>query len=184
MTDFTDVGDFHRKFDLHTSDGDAGEVPVPKELVEFRLKFLKEELQEFEEGAEVWDHAQMFDALIDLVYVALGTAHLFGYPWDNGWRMVQEANMAKVRSTGDADPLSKRGSSFDVVKPPGWKPPDIASLLLSYGFKLPTATTNCPGCGKSFEDSGTTCGPRPALQGPPGTTWCSLKGDWVSAPPA
>lgn len=135
MSDFTDVGDFHRKFGLHTSDGlgEPGEVPVPAELIEFRIDFLHEELREFVEGVEQWDHAQMFDALIDLVYVALGTAHLLGYPWQQGWDLVQGANMQKVRAAKDGSD-SRRGSSFDVVKPEGWTAPDIGGLLKDFGF--------------------------------------------------
>lgn len=180
MTDFSDVGDFHRKFGLHTSDDRPGPTGAEDntELMLFREKFLTEELAEFAEGLAEGDHAKMFDALIDLVYVALGTAHLLGYPWQQGWDKVQEANMAKVRAKADGSD-SKRGSSFDVVKPPGWTPPDIESLLLSYGFKERVPSKNCPGCGKDLADEATTCGPRPLLQSPPGKRlWCSLEGDW------
>lgn len=130
MTNFTDVGEFHRKFNLPVST--EGEVrELPPELLSFRLKFLKEELREFELAMPTWtteaDHAQMFDALIDLVYVAMGTAHLLGYPWERGWELVQAANMKKIRAKKASE--SKRDSSWDVVKPPGWQPPDIEDLI-------------------------------------------------------
>lgn len=143
MSDFTDVGDFHRKFGLHTSDDGPGPVPIDEDLLNFRVGFLKEELKEFEEAVEEGDHAKAFDALIDLNYVSLGTAHMMGYPWQEGWDMVQHANMKKQRAAADASD-SKRGSSFDVVKPPGWLPPDIDQLLDGYGFG-PLVFT-CPGC--------------------------------------
>lgn len=80
-----------------------------------------------------FNHEGSFDALIDLVYVALGTAHILGYPWQEGWDLVQKANMAKVRAKPDGSD-SLRHSSFDVVKPEGWTAPDIAGLLRQRGW--------------------------------------------------
>ena len=128
MSNFSDVGDFHEKFGLHRSDTEAGLQRVSNDLLDFRKKFLQEELDEFNRGLEEGDEAEMFDALLDLVYVAMGTAHLLGYPWQQGWEAVQAANMAKVRASKDGKD-SKRGSSWDIVKPAGWTPPDIRSLV-------------------------------------------------------
>lgn len=137
-----DVGDFHRKFGLPTSDHhEAGPRDVTPELLTYRMDFMQEELNEFTEAATLidWDHgpsleehALMFDALVDLVYVALGTAHFLGYPWRDGWDEVQRANMAKERATSPEQ--STRNSSFDVVKPDGWTPPDIGAVLRRAGF--------------------------------------------------
>lgn len=149
-SNFDDVGRFHTKFNLPVSQGKP--IEVPEELLLFRLKFMLEELLEFTEavGYELYwdevyghqfiqnepavevDHAKAFDALIDEVYVVLGTAHLFGYPWQEGWAEVQAANMAKARATDDSQ--SERGGSFDVIKPPGWVAPDIAGLLAEGGW--------------------------------------------------
>jgi len=138
-TNFGDVGDFHRQFDLHASDEGPGPVldmqdEATMDLLGFREKFLSEELDEFTEGLDELDHAKMFDALLDLVYVAMGTAHLLGYPWQEGWEAVQAANMSKVRASKDGSD-SKRGSSFDVVKPLDFQPPDIAKVLERHGFE-------------------------------------------------
>lgn len=138
MSNFRDVGDFHEKFGLDFVEssspcGYTGPTPWDAELLEFRKKFLQEELAEFIEGMDEYDHAKMFDALLDIVYVAMGTAHLLGYPWEEGWRRVQKANMAKVRAAADGSD-SKRSSSFDVVKPEGWQAPDIEGLLRDWGW--------------------------------------------------
>lgn len=142
---FDDVGMFHAKFDLHRVDEYArmgsvvlpesgiGPQPVDTDLLEFRTRFLEEELTEFKEGCAQGDDAKMFDALLDLVYVAMGTAHILGYPWNAGWDLVQAANMAKQRAAADGSD-SKRGSRWDVVKPAGWEPPDIDGLLREHGF--------------------------------------------------
>lgn len=151
-SNFDDVGDFHEKFGLdNTTHQDIGpRTYLDESIIPFRLKFMVEELLEFcdavgyhiimEDGQvrfvktrDTIHHAEAFDALIDLVYVAMGTAHFLGYPWQMGWRLVQRANMAKVRAQKDASD-SKRGSSFDVVKPEGWTPPDIGRLLRRVGF--------------------------------------------------
>lgn len=138
MSNYADVGNFHLKFGLPAfevgPDTDNTHEEY-KEMLRFRFRFLLEELEEFAVGADKNDHAQMFDALLDLVYVALGTAHLLGYPWQDGWNLVQKANMAKMRASGADDPLSKRKNSLDVVKPEGWIPPDISGLLKKYGFE-------------------------------------------------
>ena len=132
-SDFDDVGDFHEKFGLdNVTHHGAGQRDVDESLMNFRIKFMREELDEFEGAYEIGDEAGMFDALMDLVYVAMGTAHLKGYPWHSGWAEVQRANMAKVRAASDGRD-SKRSSPWDVVKPPGWTPPDVQGVLLRTG---------------------------------------------------
>lgn len=137
---FANVGAFHEKFGLpHYNVIDKPQA-LDAETQKFRSEFLQEELSEYEgavnalalvseedEYREVL-LAAAFDALIDLVYVALGTAHLHGFPFDEGWFRVQEANMAKVRAQPDGSD-SKRGSSLDVVKPDGWKAPNLVDLV-------------------------------------------------------
>lgn len=136
---FEDVGVFHLKFGLPYILDDVrspgvGPQEISDELMEYRTKFMQEELDEFVEASETMDHAKMADALIDLVYVAMGTAHMFGYPWQSLWDEVQRANMAKQRATSAEQ--STRGTTFDVVKPEGWTPPRVESILRSVGFEL------------------------------------------------
>ena len=137
-SNFDDVGDFHEKFDLPnvTHASVAGPMDMPADLLDFRLKFLKEELQEFSTAMSDGDEAGAFDALIDLVYVAMGTAHLLGFPWQQGWDLVQAANMAKVRAASAEHSAANtgRGHASDVVKPDGWQPPDIVGLLRKHGW--------------------------------------------------
>lgn len=151
-SEFGDVGNFHLKFGLPVSEDKPQNVS--RELWKFRLNFLLEELMELMEAvggrfvvdenhelvridiveSQPIDHPQAFDSLIDLVYIAYGTAHLAGYPWHQGWAEVQEANMAKERAAIDGS-NSKRGSSFDVVKPEGWRAPEIDRLLWVRGWR-------------------------------------------------
>ncbi len=117
---FKDIRDFHVKFGLQY-DGPPRELP--EDVKAFRWKFLNEELNEYKQGLLDNDIEQQFDALIDLVYVALGTAYLSGFPFEKGWDIVQACNMAKVKA-GPNGEGSKRGSPHDVIKPEGWQGPE------------------------------------------------------------
>ncbi len=122
---FGDVGEFHDRFGLGTF-GTVRPGALPPDVFKFRQDFMEEELQEHNLAHTSLDRDALLalDALVDLVYVALGTAHLMGIDFNAHWRLVHEKNMQKERASGAADPRSKRGHSLDVVKPVGWTPPD------------------------------------------------------------
>lgn len=147
----------------NTTHGVIGVREVPDDVLAYRLNFILEELTEtmralgghFEpefEPPEINDgvpglvglkivipgdnkvnHAEAFDGLLDMAYVIFGTAHFLGYPWQQGWRLVQRANMSKVRAAGDGSD-STRGHALDVIKPEGFQPPNIARLLARMGW--------------------------------------------------
>lgn len=123
-TNLQDVLDFHNKFQVPMAT-----VPsfLDPRAHEFRVNFLHEELKEFEDSYNENDLAGCADALVDLVYIALGTALLMGIPWQQVWDRVQLANMTKRLAKPDGSD-SKRGNPLDVVKPPGWVGPDHSSL--------------------------------------------------------
>lgn len=119
-----DVVAFHEKFGINY-DGPPRELP--HDIATFRMQFLDEELREYMDAVASHDLEKQFDALIDLVYVALGTAHLQGFQFRRGWKRVQQANMAKVRA--NSENKSTRHATFDIVKPPCWVPPTLKDLL-------------------------------------------------------
>jgi predicted HAD superfamily Cof-like phosphohydrolase len=100
-------------------------------MQEFRIQFLLEEVLEYKEAVEEGNLEKAFDSLIDLVYVAIGTAYLQGLPFVEGWERVHRANMAKVRAERPSD--SARGTAYDVVKPAGWVAPDLSDLVEDCG---------------------------------------------------
>lgn len=141
-----DVQEFHEKFGL-AYNGPPRSLPVG--LQRFRTKFLKEELKEYTDAVDELskflkdpspsfdDEAahkleKMLDALVDLLYVLLGTAYLHGFGpiFRTAWRRVHRANMSKIRVDSKAN--SKRKSEFDVVKPPGWQPPTMRDLVATH----------------------------------------------------
>jgi predicted HAD superfamily Cof-like phosphohydrolase len=151
-----DIAAFHTKFEL-AYDGPPKELKPDMGL--FRIGFLIEELAEYCQASgytnlarslnelhenvkkesrwlvkqsEIRNIEKQFDSLIDLVYVALGTSYLHGFDFDEGWRRVQVANMAKVRVRNTQD--STRKSKFDVIKPKGWTPADLSDLVVEVPY--------------------------------------------------
>lgn len=144
---FGDVVAFHEKFDLayhgkpRSLDGVLDDVGA--NLYDFRVKFNKEESDEYVEEQPALNDAintqdldgiveglhKQLDALLDSVYVQLGTAYLQFGPRivKEAWKRIQRANMAKKRAETVEE--SKRGSLFDVVKPAGWEEPDHRDLV-------------------------------------------------------
>lgn len=120
----SDIREFHRKFEQEY-------VGPPRMLdpdaQDFRQNFMQEELDEYYLAVQDEDHDKALDSLVDLVYVALGTAHLHGYPFVAAWRNVHEKNMQKILARRAED--SARGYKYDVIKLEGWTPPDHTSIL-------------------------------------------------------
>ena len=122
---FDDVAAFHKRFGLEPTQ----QPDFPDQHI-WMLKniHMQEELNEIRAACLTGDLEQYFDGIIDLVYVALGAAYLAGLPFDEGFKRVHEANMKKVRAVTAED--SKRGSTYDIVKPAGWVAPTLEDLLL------------------------------------------------------
>jgi len=135
IKDYLDVLAFHYKFGVLPTRG-VPHVPA-RDVTDFRTRFLQEELDEFKVAVELNDLPKALDALLDLVYVANGTALLMGISpecWREMWDEVQRANMTKVRASGADDERSKRKHSLDVVKPAGWRGPQHEPILLRHGW--------------------------------------------------
>jgi len=140
-TGYQDVQNFHDKFAVPLAT-----VPtlLEGEAYNFRLGFMQEELQEFVQAHFDNDLEMAYDSLVDLVYVAYGTAQMMGCTpamWQELWNAVQDANMSKVRASSAAD--SKRGTSLDVVKPAGWQGPGVKhkEIIARYTAAAKNATT-------------------------------------------
>lgn len=122
-TPFQLVIDFHNKFGLSYT---GSPINLPPEEQRFRLTCLHEELREYEEAVETGDMAEQFDALIDLIYFALGTAHRSGFSFDEGFDRVHAANMLKEVCTDN----QRRDFHLEVTKPEGWRSPNLSDLVL------------------------------------------------------
>lgn len=124
MNVFELIKEFHTKYGLEYT-GKPRELP--RDLRNFRMDFMEEELSEYAVCIASGDLHGQLDALVDLVYVVVGTAYLQGFDFNEAFRRVHEANMKKVKATSLKD--SRRGSIHDVVKPAGWTAPDLTDLV-------------------------------------------------------
>lgn len=115
----TDVRDLHAALGIH-SQGVPGWSP--EAIIELRKTLIREEAEEA--LAALADHEPLEDVakeLCDVVVVAVGAAVALGIPFDECWRRVHDSNMAKA-----GGPVREDGK---ILKPPGWRPPDLRSAL-------------------------------------------------------
>ncbi len=117
------VGDFHRAYGLPMRS--APTVDVGLDQLELRLALIEEEVGELAGAARAGDLIGVADALADIVYVAYGTAHVYGIDLDAVLDEVHASNMTKLGA--DGRPI--RRADGKVLKGPDYRPPDIAAVL-------------------------------------------------------
>lgn len=129
------VREFHEKMGLTVRDRAS---TLTREEALLRSQMMLEEVQEFMEAARLQDFAGMADALIDLIYFALGTFLLLGVPGTAVEALFSEVHRANMgKEVAPADGTKRRaGPGFDVVKPPGWRPPEVRRVLREHGTEL------------------------------------------------
>lgn len=121
-----DVAEFHAACDIPI-------LPAPSlispERTELRRKLTIEEHEETISAMDRGDLVGIADGIADTIYIAIGNALEYGIPLDKVWDAVQRSNMAKVDpETGKV----KRREDGKVLKPDGWTPPDIETILRVY----------------------------------------------------
>ena len=77
------------------------------------------------EGPYLEDVTEIADALGDSIYVEVGMALEYGIPLDHVWQEIQDSNMKKF----PGGKVIRRESDGKVLKPEGWKPPDIETVI-------------------------------------------------------
>ncbi len=112
--EWSDVKEFHDKFGHPCPDQP---VMLDKKRSLSRAKWMNEEVAEFLIADNIYEQA---DAMIDLLYFALGTMVEMGLEPDELFSIVQEANMSKLWSDGKPHYNPKDGK---VIKPEGWEDP-------------------------------------------------------------
>lgn len=128
MSMWRTIVEFHKKFIPDAQQEKAS--LLRNDLMSFRINFLKEELCELEKAVNENNLEEVFDALIDLTYVAMGTAWMMNLPWEEGWLEVHSSNMRKIKAEDASQ--SKRGHSIDIVKPKDWIGPNLKKILDEY----------------------------------------------------
>ena len=126
---YTDIINMHDHYGVQDV-VDTMDADKLRKFLQFRIKFLEEELTELQHAENAED---VIDALIDLVVVAIGTLDSFRVDAHTAWNEVLKANMAKKVGIKESRP-NPLGLP-DLIKPEGWVGPnhtENASLSLLY----------------------------------------------------
>ena len=115
-----DIAMMHEKYGVHPV-VEKMDADTLKKFLEFRVRFLDEELTELKTASNADD---VVDALIDLCVVAIGTLDGFGVDSHKAWDAVLEANMNKKVGVKESRP-NPLGLP-DLIKPEGWTAPSHA----------------------------------------------------------
>ena len=107
---------------------------LPRERMQKRLAWMTEELGEFRDAMTIQDQA---DAMIDLIYFALGTLVEMGVRPGKLFDIVHNANMQKLWPDGKVH----YGPDGKVIKHPSWKNPE-PNLLEEIQLQMKNSNAN------------------------------------------
>lgn len=97
-----------------------------RERLLFALTAMYEELHEFTVASNEKNVGEALDAIIDLIYFAIGRAYEMGISeeqFKKCWNLVQNKNMQKLKGE------KNRGTDVDAMKPAGWVAQDLNEVL-------------------------------------------------------
>lgn len=119
-----DINEMHAKYGVHDwIEDNMDNSELMQKFLDFRLKFLEEELNETKAAAQYDRNAsEVVDGLIDLCVIAIGTLDAFNVDAQKAWEAVHAANMAKEVGVKESRP-NPLGLP-DLIKPEGWKGPE------------------------------------------------------------
>lgn len=119
-----DINEMHAKYGVHDwIEDNMDNAEIMQKFLDFRLKFLEEELNETKAAAQYDRNAsEVVDGLIDLCVIAIGTLDAFNVDAQKAWEAVHAANMAKEVGVKESRP-NPLGLP-DLIKPEGWKGPE------------------------------------------------------------
>ena len=121
MSVFEDVKNFMTACDQGKSE----------QIATLYLDLINEEMNELSDGVEGGSDVATLDAICDTIWTLIGYAHAKGYPIEAAWDAVALSNLRKIDlRTGKVN----RRADGKVLKPEGWKPPDIGRILDDSGF--------------------------------------------------
>lgn len=117
------MSDFHLSYELPIAGAPSAEVGI--EQMALRQALIEEEVGELRQAALAGDIVGVADALADIVYVAYGSACVYGIDLDAVLDEVHASNMTKL----GADGRPVRRADGKVLKGPGYRPPDVRRVL-------------------------------------------------------
>lgn len=103
----------------------------PESIEELCMELVKEEHRELTKAYVDEDLAGIADGIADSIWVLIAMAHCYGIPIEKVWEEVAKTNMAKFpKGVVVRDPKTGK-----VLKPPGWKPPNIGRIIAEAKIK-------------------------------------------------
>ena len=98
-----------------------------QDRVKLRMKLLREEVDELEEALLNRDPVETLDAIVDIHYIANGTAQEVGvvHLLDKAWDLVHTNNMTKLDENGKVH----KDENGKVIKPSNYKPVNLKILF-------------------------------------------------------
>lgn len=95
------------------------------ELIREEFREVQEAFTNLERDQNTTTYSQLLSELVDLIWVSVKLAIVLGLPLPIAWLEIAKANMSKVRSDGTVI----RNSAGKIMKPDGWQPADIKSIV-------------------------------------------------------
>ena len=120
----------------------CGHTPDPKRTGLY-LDLVREETGELEQAMaefyaaenkqdEQMARAEVLDAICDSIWVLVGLAKTMDLPVEWGWDEVTITNLKKI----DAElGTVMRDENGKIMKPPGWRAPDMLRIIQQYDVK-------------------------------------------------
>lgn len=99
---------------------------------EMYTDLIVEEFNELAAAINACDEVESFDAILDIIVVCIGYGLSRGWPMVEGWQEVMESNLAKIGRDG----FVKRREDGKILKPEGWKAPDLKRVLADYAARI------------------------------------------------
>jgi len=106
---------------------DSPTLVYPSEEMQWEL--IKEEFKETRLAREAGDIVEVADGLIDMIKVITEYGESCGFPMQELWDEVHRSNMSKV-----VDGKVIRREDGKILKPEGYRKPDIARVLREHGW--------------------------------------------------
>ena len=116
-----DINRMHAHYEFHDH-FNSFDPETRLKFLEFRARFLEEELNELKQAIEDRNPEEIVDALIDLIVISIGTMDANEINAHAAWDEVLRANMNKHVGIKESRP-NELGLP-DLIKKPGWIPPD------------------------------------------------------------
>lgn len=113
---FKDIDTFHTACDQEPSESNY----------EMYLDLIDEEYIELQKALRKHDTVEQLDALVDILVVTMGAIRAAGFDGEGAWKEVMNTNFAKINP--ETGKVIKREDG-KVLKPEGWKAPELAPFI-------------------------------------------------------